>query len=592
MEDSYYQNTPIYNSAHNGYWEPQLAPSIHIHPESAAGQLGLTPAELAPILREQQEFLRNESAQPPTRPTAYHHNCAPVDTPAVPPPNPAPLGPPPEIAAYYAQCGYTPADIEELNRECIREQAELLAIEDEAWRVARKEREVRGEQIEGAREKSEERMGQPEEIGEARESEPGKPTRHQLPTPTTYLARETDVYEGYGMSDEPPVVATSHDDDDNPSNRGDVPPAWYQPQPPTCISDARPLLQPLDHDGHNATNDYNGHAPSFEYTHELECGTTSAEPGLHAIGRLTLAQELELLGQGCGDWATEVNEELGIRSLGEYVQTTYSPAPAPPPPAPWYPPQPPTSDYPPPQTHYAPTLNWYNPQRSRYTPRRPHFRPHTRPPPTRHDRFENRTGHVTAVYRNQHRAPTRSNQTGPPRYVPPALRNDHRTFRGSQLPNPRHSTDWRDPPPHRSPSRSTPKRADSPNWREAHPGQPTSFRSPSPPLPKSPTPPPTQTHILKQPRTPPVQTPESQLSRELNSLIKNAAEALRTIVQVSEKLVRQVNAGRRLAHKFQQSSWCLHEDVHGDLACSSPPASPSGRGVSVTGSLADSVALA
>jgi hypothetical protein len=57
MEDFYYQNTPIYNSTPSSYWEPQLTPSIHIHPESAAGQLGYTPEELAPILREQQEFL-------------------------------------------------------------------------------------------------------------------------------------------------------------------------------------------------------------------------------------------------------------------------------------------------------------------------------------------------------------------------------------------------------------------------------------------------------------------------------------------------------------------------------------------------------
>ena len=55
-------NTPIYN---HYYWEPQLPPSIHIHPQSAAGQLGYTPEELAPILREQQQFLQNELAQPP-----------------------------------------------------------------------------------------------------------------------------------------------------------------------------------------------------------------------------------------------------------------------------------------------------------------------------------------------------------------------------------------------------------------------------------------------------------------------------------------------------------------------------------------------
>jgi hypothetical protein len=66
MEDFYHYNSPYYNSAHNNqYWEPQLPPRIHIHPESPAGQLGYTVEELAPILREQQQFLRDESAQPP-----------------------------------------------------------------------------------------------------------------------------------------------------------------------------------------------------------------------------------------------------------------------------------------------------------------------------------------------------------------------------------------------------------------------------------------------------------------------------------------------------------------------------------------------
>jgi hypothetical protein len=57
MEDFYHQNTPIYNAPHHNYWETQLTPNTHIHPDSAAGQLGLTPAELAPILHEQQEFM-------------------------------------------------------------------------------------------------------------------------------------------------------------------------------------------------------------------------------------------------------------------------------------------------------------------------------------------------------------------------------------------------------------------------------------------------------------------------------------------------------------------------------------------------------
>jgi hypothetical protein len=80
MANFYHQETPIYYSDYNSYWEPQLPPSIHIHPDSVAAKLGLTPAEMAPILQEQQEFLQNELqnelAQPPptlTRSTSTYH---------------------------------------------------------------------------------------------------------------------------------------------------------------------------------------------------------------------------------------------------------------------------------------------------------------------------------------------------------------------------------------------------------------------------------------------------------------------------------------------------------------------------------------
>jgi hypothetical protein len=58
MEDSYYLNTPFYIPAYNSYHnEPQIPLGTYIHPESAAGQLGLTPTELALILEEQHEFM-------------------------------------------------------------------------------------------------------------------------------------------------------------------------------------------------------------------------------------------------------------------------------------------------------------------------------------------------------------------------------------------------------------------------------------------------------------------------------------------------------------------------------------------------------
>jgi hypothetical protein len=122
------------------YYIPTHSPSyIHspeyIHPDSIAGQLGLTPEELAPIEQEHREFLRDEFAQPPTQPTAYYNHHTPTEP---PPPSPklAPPALPQSIADAIAQLGITPAELEELDRECIREQAELLAIEDEAWRVA------------------------------------------------------------------------------------------------------------------------------------------------------------------------------------------------------------------------------------------------------------------------------------------------------------------------------------------------------------------------------------------------------------------------------------------------------------------------
>jgi hypothetical protein len=150
--------------------------------------------------------------------------------------------------------------------------------------------------------------------------------------------------------------------------------------------------------------------------HEEPGDVASAAPEDDAIEQL--AREHIASGGTSRSWAEEMEREMEmpLEPQGEYMQTGYlNPTPAPSPPAPWYPPQPPTSDHLPPQTHHTPPLNWYTPQPSRYTPRRPRFRPHTHPPPTRRDRFENRTGHVTAVYRNRHHTPVSSNNNGPPR---------------------------------------------------------------------------------------------------------------------------------------------------------------------------------
>jgi hypothetical protein len=96
---------------------------------------------------------------------------------------------------------------------------------------------------------------------------------------------------------------------------------------------------------------------------------------------------------------------IGLTTQGEYIHTSYSQQPTPPPPAPWYLPQPPTSHHTRQQTHHLPPYRWYNPPEPRYKPQRAQSHPRTRPPPKRHPRFENRTGHVTATVFGQQNVP-------------------------------------------------------------------------------------------------------------------------------------------------------------------------------------------
>ena len=68
MEDIY--NSP-FTYAPGPYYIPDHNPNYiqtpdYIHPDSIAGQMGLTLEELAPILQEQQELMRDELAQPPS----------------------------------------------------------------------------------------------------------------------------------------------------------------------------------------------------------------------------------------------------------------------------------------------------------------------------------------------------------------------------------------------------------------------------------------------------------------------------------------------------------------------------------------------
>ncbi|KIM73063.1 hypothetical protein PILCRDRAFT_15547 [Piloderma croceum F 1598] len=118
-----------------------------------------------------------------------------------------------------------------------------------------------------------------------------------------------------------------------------------------------------------------------------------------------------------------------------------------------------------------------------------------------------------------------------------------------------------------------------------------SFRNPPAP-PQSPTPsvnsPPASPTRSFRPEIPPATPqhhPESELGSELITLIKATSNALQGIVLVAEKLIRRVNAERRMAHKLQRTAWSSREDTRGNAVCLQPPAFPPGRGVPVTGSL-------
>src|ERR1700689_3498474 len=83
--DNIYNNSPYYTLAN--YYNHTL-PEDYISPNSAAAQLGLTLADMAPILQEQYELMRDELAQPPpalTRSTTTYHLKARIET----QPNPA-----------------------------------------------------------------------------------------------------------------------------------------------------------------------------------------------------------------------------------------------------------------------------------------------------------------------------------------------------------------------------------------------------------------------------------------------------------------------------------------------------------------------
>jgi hypothetical protein len=190
--------SPYYIPTHNPSY---MHSPEYIHPDSVTGQLGLTPEELAPIKQEHREFLSDKFVQPPTRPTTYYNHHTPTE-PLPPSLNLAPTTLPQSMADAISQLGITPAELEELDRECICEQAELLAIQDKSWWVARREQELRGEQSEGNREKPGEEMEQPEEMGEMQEFGSGEQQNETRWVPTYSTSHSQLILQVHEMPDE------------------------------------------------------------------------------------------------------------------------------------------------------------------------------------------------------------------------------------------------------------------------------------------------------------------------------------------------------------------------------------------------------
>jgi hypothetical protein len=113
---AYGPSTPYYTSA-----EDTLSPD-YISPNSDAALLSLTPADMASILQEQQELMRDKLAQPLTQPTTYHYHTTQAESPQRPP-NPTFFIHPNSAAA---ELGYTLAEMAEIDAECVREQNEWL----------------------------------------------------------------------------------------------------------------------------------------------------------------------------------------------------------------------------------------------------------------------------------------------------------------------------------------------------------------------------------------------------------------------------------------------------------------------------------
>jgi hypothetical protein len=244
-----------------------------------------------------------------------------------------------ELTRRAAEYGLTPRRLQELDDECIREQEELAREErrDEEARVELREKWIREHEEEMQMEME---MEQPGEWLEEHEIE----VHRGMPTPLTHLEPEGEVYEGYGMADEPPNAATSHEHD-TWLNANAVPlecehqlwehgtrsPSWEHTTTTNPEYDNEANVHGLVHAGYHAVEPHVDDTMPLEHEH------------------LTLWQEMSAVDE---EWAAGIMGEPYLYEemhTGMYASTTYSPLPSP---TPWYPPQPPNSSYKPKPNHF------------------------------------------------------------------------------------------------------------------------------------------------------------------------------------------------------------------------------------------------
>ena len=121
--------TPQYNEHKASAAQPQYNPNLFVSPNSAITQLGLTSAEVRDLLEHQETWLREEyQAEQRTNPPreSEHQRQQHVQPPTQDHQLPTPEAYKPHwsMVNELVQLGYTPAELEELDQDCICQQNE------------------------------------------------------------------------------------------------------------------------------------------------------------------------------------------------------------------------------------------------------------------------------------------------------------------------------------------------------------------------------------------------------------------------------------------------------------------------------------